>query len=709
MAVNIGPKIGIDGEAKYRAEINNIIQQAKTLDSEMRAVTSSFADNASALEKNTATSRVLTQQISVQEQRISKLSEMLAKSAAKYGENDTKTLKWRQAVNEATASLNKMQSELDQSSNAADDYGDAVDDAQEKTLSFGDVLKANILGDVIVGGLKAIANGFKNIAQAAVGYNATIESYQTSFEVMTGSAEKAQKVVEELTDFATKTPFEMQDLAETTQLLMNYGFTAEEAMDRMSMLGDIAQGSADKMNRIATAYGQMSSAGKVQLEDIKQMIEAGFNPLQEISQSTGESMESLYERISDGAVSVDEITASMQRSTAEGGKYFQSMEKQSETLNGQISTLKDNIDQTLGGVFEGISQTLTQTVLPQLNQALQSIDVESLAANVTAAFDGIVAAVQKMQPYFQQFADFVINNFPVIAGVIAGAGIAVLIGNITAAVLALTAAMAANPIGFIVTAIAAVVAGLAAWIATDEEVQARIKTAVEEFGAMVESVKLWMQNLDAYLDEVLGTFFNVTLPGLINTATLFVQEKFTQIGEFFSTLWEGIVEGVKSFGEGVVETAGDIVETVKKTIDDAVEFIKSLPEKAFQWGADLISGFIDGIKSIDLGEAIKGVADTITSFLHFSRPDVGPLREYESWMPDMMSGLAKGILDNQYLVTNALATVTRGMKNSFSPALAVSGGSGTVVHIESVSFTNYTPDQGAALVDDLNRQLGRLL
>ena len=82
------------------------------------------------------------------------------------------------------------------------------------------------------------------------------------------------------------------------------------------MLGDISQGSADKMSRIAMAYGQMSSAGKVQLEDVKQMIEAGFNPLQEISESTGESMESLYDRISKGTLSVDEITASMERATS---------------------------------------------------------------------------------------------------------------------------------------------------------------------------------------------------------------------------------------------------------------------------------------------------------------------------------------------------------------------------------------------------------
>ena len=114
------------------------------------------------------------------------------------------------------------------------------------------------------------------------------------------------------------------------------GFSADEAMDKMMMLGDISQGSAEKMSRIATAYGQMSSAGKVSLEDVKQMIEAGFNPLQEISESTGESMASLYDRISKGTISVDEITASM-RATYEGGKYFQSMEKQSQTFGTHLN------------------------------------------------------------------------------------------------------------------------------------------------------------------------------------------------------------------------------------------------------------------------------------------------------------------------------------------------------------------------------------
>lgn len=258
---------------------------------------------------------------------------------------------------------------------------------------------AAMAGKAIAGVTAALGAG----AAMGVKYNATIEQYQTSFEVMTGSAEKAEEVVKRLTDLGASTPFEMTGLAETTQLLMNYGFTADDAMDKMMMLGDISQGSAEKMNRIAMAYGQMSSAGKVQLEDIKQMIEAGFNPLQEISQTTGESMESLYDRISKGTISVDEITASMERSTSAGGKYFQSMEKQSQTVSGQLSTLADNMNQLLGSLTSGLSEFVGGDILPAVNDMLGRLN----DAFASGGFQGFLDELGSMSPAIRGAADAV--------------------------------------------------------------------------------------------------------------------------------------------------------------------------------------------------------------------------------------------------------------------------------------------------------------
>ena len=135
------------------------------------------------------------------------------------------------------------------------------------------------LGTFTSGVAKGItaAYGVISAAWSAVGlvsvkYNANIEQLQTSFTTMTGSAEKAADVVERLRVMGAQTPFELPQLASVTQLLMQYGFTADDAIDKMSMLGDIAQGNAEAMVSIATGYAQMSSAGKVNLQDIKQMI-----------------------------------------------------------------------------------------------------------------------------------------------------------------------------------------------------------------------------------------------------------------------------------------------------------------------------------------------------------------------------------------------------------------------------------------------------
>lgn len=275
----------------------------------------------------------------------------------------------------------------------ASNYNKNLDNATKKTKQFnqtaselGSELKSGLATGAKVAGaaIGAVASSLSAALVAGVKYNAEIEQYQTSFEVMTGSADKAAETMNKLVDLGAATPFETSDLANVTQLLMNYGFTPDDAINKMQMLGDISQGSADKMQRIAMAYGQMSSAGKVQLEDVKQMIEAGFNPLQEISESTGESMSSLYQRISEGALSVDEITASMERSTAAGGKYFQSMQKQSETLSGQLSTLKDNAQQAIGAFAQSSSDEIAGNILPTLNDGLEKITEQLKAGNMAA-------------------------------------------------------------------------------------------------------------------------------------------------------------------------------------------------------------------------------------------------------------------------------------------------------------------------------------
>ena len=289
---------------------------------------------------------------------------------------------------------------LDDASKKVDKFGKKTEETGKKIDDM--AKKAEKGSQTISKAMSALLTGITAAATAigiaGVKFNSSIETYQTSFEVMTGSAEKAVSIITRLKDIAAATPFGLEGLAETTQLLMNYGIEGDTAIEMMTRLGDIAQGDSEKLNSIALAFGQMSSLGKVTLQDVKQMISAGFNPLQEISESTGESMESLYDRISDGTMSVDEIKAAMVRSTSAGGKYFQSMEKQSKTLSGQWSTLKDTFAEASGKVMKGITDWLSARALPKAIQVVQALgdNFEQLVpaiVSVTAAVAGMKIAM----------------------------------------------------------------------------------------------------------------------------------------------------------------------------------------------------------------------------------------------------------------------------------------------------------------------------
>ena len=604
MATDVSIRVGVDGEAEFRAALTGINSQIRNLNSEMKSVVSGFTGMDSAEKKAAQQTEVLGRKMDVTKQKISvltaeydrqkaKLNQLgaeldqlvnaqnrdeaaITKATNAYNRQQTEVNNLGRQINDATADMNRMEREMDDIANGADDVGNALDDAGRQAADFGDVLKANLLGTAISNGLRVLADGIKSAFSIGMNYNSSIETYTTSFEVMTGSAEKAAETVEKLSQIAANTPFEMPDLANVTQLLMNYGFTADEAIDRMNMLGDISQGNAEKMNRIATAYGQMSSAGKVQLEDIKQMIEAGFNPLQEISESTGESMASLYDRISDGAVAVDEITQSMKRATSEGGRYFQSMEKQSETFSGQLSTLKDNVNSALGETFSGITTTLADRVLPKLNDAISQIDLSGISEKIEDAFNWLI-----------DNSGTIVSDAGKIASAFAGVGVVVgaikiknvatdLLGVVSAALsgmqaltayttatkaatvaqAALSAAMSLTPLGLLATGLAAVVAGLAIYVnATDESAEAD-RAAKEAHDDLTRSIDARAESIDS---------LNKSAQDQINTSMSELDMVEAQIGEFNS-----LVDANGKVKAGYEDRAAVLADLINSKIPGAI-------------------------------------------------------------------------------------------------------------------------------------------
>lgn len=168
MAKNIGAKIGVDGEKEFRDSLKKIVQESKTLASEMTLVASRFTSTTTAEEKNAKVSEVLTKQIAKQQEKIKLLAAHIADASQSEDKASVATLKYQEQLNKAEAALNKMQNELRDASSGVEELGDDMNEGGEKALSFGDVLKANVSSDFIVSGIKAMASAIKEATAALV-------------------------------------------------------------------------------------------------------------------------------------------------------------------------------------------------------------------------------------------------------------------------------------------------------------------------------------------------------------------------------------------------------------------------------------------------------------------------------------------------------------------------------------------------------------
>ena len=455
-------------------ELNALKQKMADADSATKALERSVTDLGDAEADTVSEHKALSLAIEDQQKKVDDLKEEYASAVIQYGKTSSEAQELAKQLKVASGELADMKNRMSDADKAADELDDSIEKAAvtaQKSANGGFTVLKGALANLVSSGIHRVIDGMKNLAKSAVEYEQEIEGYQIGFEVMTGSAQKAGEIVTRLGEIVKRTPFDMPTLADTTTLLMNYGLTADEAVDKMMLLGDISQGNADKLGRVALAYGQMSSAGKVHLQDIKQMIEAGFNPLQEISEKTGESMESLYNRISKGTISVDEIKAAFVRATSAGGKYYQSMDKQSQSFKGRLEALQEQINATLGKTFQPLLQKLSDRLLPRFTKLLEQIDTTKMAKGmsefgekVIQAFDWIVDNGDKVLEVLHGIAvAFVTYKAVSIVSNVVGA-FSTLFSTIKAGqgiMTALNAAFGATPIGLLATGISGLVAVMA--------------------------------------------------------------------------------------------------------------------------------------------------------------------------------------------------------------------------------------------------------
>ena len=453
------------------------------------------------------------------------------------------------------------------------------DQASDKISSLSSKLGSGLATAAKVGAAAVGAASTAIVALGKIGleYNSQMEQYTTNFTTMLGSQEAAVQKVDELKKFAASTPLSMDDLAKGTQTLLAFGVESENSTGILRQLGDIALGDADKMQRLSTAFGKATAAGKVTGDTVQQMIDAGWNPLIQISKAAGETMEETQKRMSAGAVSVEELQAAMEAVTSGTGQFAGGMEAASHTTQGLISTLQDNARALVGEVFQPISDGLLGEVLPGAIEAISGLTTafrENGISGMIEAAGGIVgSAIGEFTNALPQFVSTAVeivkslvtgikDNLPQIAE-----GAVTTVETLADGIIDMLPSIIETGLKLIVALANSLITHLPQLIVKIPEIISAIVTGfsngmpnIIEIGEnIVKGIWSGISNLGSWLSDKVSGFFGGIVDGVKGFLGIASPSKvFASIGGFMA---EGL-------GEGWDDEFGDI----KKDIQNGMNF-----------------------------------------------------------------------------------------------------------------------------------------
>lgn len=693
----IGPKIGLDGEKEFRQQLNNINESLRTLDSELKKTASEYEGNADSAEALQKQNEILNKEIEQQAKKIEEIQKALEYSKKEYGESANQTLKWQRVLNNAQTDLNKLNNEVKKNETSLSQLGNAANQSESDLKSLGDAasnagnegsklsnisdnLKTQTLmeasdilseiSDKIIEVGQAANESFQNIESSSkkvsTYFGDTGQAAQDNAQIIQDIYEDAvgdsmDRVAdaiiivrqnlkdlnkEDLTNI-TKQAILLEDsfgvdMNETMRgvnsLMTQFGISASQAMD-LIVVG--TQNGLDKTNElgdnISEYAGKFAQAG-YSAEEYFQLLNNGLEGGAYNLDKVNDAINEVTTRLADGTIaeSLGIFSSGTQQvfQAWQNGKATQkdvinsiisdigSATSQQKALNmastafgtlgednnlqfiSSLTSVGDTFSQVNGKAneFYENSNTSSQEIegsLRQINDALAPIGEsisELLTTILTPLADVIDNLVEKFTALPQPIQDFII----VFGGIIAIATILIpIIISLAASFTALEV-----PLLPIIAIIAAVAAAIAAII-----------LVIKNWGAITD----WLKE---------------------------TWEKFTTK---ISELWDTVKQKFEDLGNKIKEKLLGIGASIKNGFNSAIDFITSLPGKAIQWGKDFIQSLIDGIKSKISGivDSVKNIANTISSYLHFSVPDKGPLVDVPNWMPDMIDEMTKGIYNEE--------------------------------------------------------------
>lgn len=307
-------------------------------------------------------------------------------SVGRTGKASSETKNLKTMLAQAEAQLRATTTALKAANNGMDGFASSTDKASSKSLA-GAIAQGTVMAGIFSKLGSAALGAAEGFISSGIEYNAQIEKYTTGFTNMLGSAEAAQQVMSQIQEDAAKTPFDVASLTQANQYLISAGENASYARDTIMALGDAVSatgGGNDELNRMSQNLQQIANTGKATAADIKQFAYAGIDVYGILADYTGKSTA----EVQNMTISYDLLTQALQAASEEGGRYYNSMDTQSQTMNGRVSTLKDNVSQ-LAGLLTGELSSGFGVVIGNLNDML----VAAQEAYKTDGWIGLAGAI----------------------------------------------------------------------------------------------------------------------------------------------------------------------------------------------------------------------------------------------------------------------------------------------------------------------------
>ena len=632
MAYDIGPKIGIEGEAEYRKQINDINMTMRTLGTEMKAVSSEFIGNEKSIEAYTAKNEVLSKEIDEQQKKLALLQQMLAKSAEKYGESDSKTQRWQQAVNQATADLNKMQSELNQNTNAieslvdkTEDAADALDEGGEAAESFGERLQAGLAVEAVKAGVEKLSDAIGGIVSSMADYSMESETAATrvnSYFGETGQvAQETAGVIKEaftagfgdsmdnIADNLIAVKQNLEGLSQTdlvsiteqaTQLETIFGSDVSESMRGVNALmqnfGIDAQTAMDYL--VAGTQNGLDKTGE--LGDNLSEYSVKF---QEAGYSAEEYFQLLTNGMDNGAYSLDKVNDAINEVTTrlnDGtigdsiGQYSTKTQELFEAWQNGGATQKEVIESIVGDINNATGQqeqfNLAQTAFGTLAED-NGVKMVASLTSVGNAYDDVSgkasqfaensltsqqkfdSAMRTLQDAFSPISDIFINTATAIAENVTPIieKIGEFISNLSPQIQTVIAVIAtlAVAIGPVVVVLGTVIGA----ITTILGVVTPVITALGTLGTTFGSLALLINPVTMVIGSLVAGFIvayntSETFRNVVNAAFNAVKDVVSGVLEFIVAILKGDSDKAGEIIDGAMNKISEVINNVLTAIKD---------------------------------------------------------------------------------------------------------------------------------------------